>query len=273
MGELVNGDDGLPVEDVGPWAKSKHDYLCRYIDMSRATRKKFIGPKNAGAVYIDPFCGTGRVLIRGGEHAEGSCVAAWNASVRGGAPFSKILIADLDEERLGYAEKRLKQLNAPVVAFHGAANDTILPMLQKASSYGLHFAFIDPYSLGALDFSIFQLLSKFQRMDIMVHLSKMDLQRNLGQNISQEQDAFERFAPGWRNTVSLDQAQKGIRTEIVDHWCKLLLALGTEASPNMRLLKGDKDQHLYWLTLIARHDLAHKFWKTASNPEGQGNLF
>ena len=273
MGELIGGDDGLPVEDVGPWAKTKHEYLCRYIEMSRATRKKFIGPTNAGSVYIDPFCGPGRVFVRRGEYAEGSCVAAWNASVRGGSPFSKILIADLDEERLRYAEERLRRLNAPVVSFHGPATDTMLPMLKQADRYGLHFAFIDPYNLGALDFSIFQLLSKFRRMDIMVHLSKMDLQRNLDRNMSQALDAFERFAPGWRHAVSFDQAQKGIRTEIVEHWCRLLTQLGTEASPNMRLLTGDKDQHLYWLTLIARHDLAHKFWNTASNPEGQGNLF
>lgn len=28
MGELVEGDDGLPAEDVGPWAIEKYNYLC-----------------------------------------------------------------------------------------------------------------------------------------------------------------------------------------------------------------------------------------------------
>ncbi len=273
MGALVDGDDGLPVENVGPWAKTKHDYLCRYVDISRSARRKFIGPTKAGAVYIDPFCGPGRVLVRRGEYAEGSCVAAWNASVRGGSPFTKVLIADLDKERLGYAEERLKRLNAPVTAFHGSAKDTMLPMLKKADSYGLHFAFIDPYNLDSLDFRIFHLLSKFRRMDIMVHLSKMDLQRNLDLNIAQKLEAFDKFAPGWRDRVSFDQAQKGIRTEIIDHWRSLLAAQGTGASANMRLLTGARKQHLYWLTLIAKHDLAHMFWDTASNPEGQGDLF
>ena len=273
MGELVDGDDGLPVENVGLWAKTKHNFLCRYIEMSQATRKKYVGPGKPGAVYIDPFCGPGRVLVRTSEYAEGSCVAAWNASVRGGVPFTKILIADLDEERLQYAEDRLKRLNAPVVAFRGSAKDTIMPMLRQADNYGLHFAFIDPYNLGSLDFSIFEQLSKFRRMDIMVHLSKMDLQRNLDRNIAQKLDAFDKFAPGWRDAISLEQAQKGIRTEIIDHWRSLLATLGTEASPDMHLLTGEKEQHLYWLTLVAKHVLAHKFWKTASNPEGQRNLF
>ena len=29
MGKLVDGDDGLPAEEVGSWAKEKHDYHCR----------------------------------------------------------------------------------------------------------------------------------------------------------------------------------------------------------------------------------------------------
>lgn len=28
MGRLIDGDDGLPAEDVGVWAKEKHQYLC-----------------------------------------------------------------------------------------------------------------------------------------------------------------------------------------------------------------------------------------------------
>ncbi len=45
MGRLIEGDDGLPAEEVGSWAKEKHDYLCRYIDISRATRAKYIGDR------------------------------------------------------------------------------------------------------------------------------------------------------------------------------------------------------------------------------------
>jgi hypothetical protein len=41
----------------------------------------------------------------------------------------------------------------------------------------------------------------------------------------------------------------------------------------MQLITGDQGQHLYWLTLAARHELAHKFWKIAANKSGQGDLF
>ena len=49
MGKLIDGDDGLPAEVVGAWAKEKHDYLCRYVDISRAVRTQWIGPGKAGA--------------------------------------------------------------------------------------------------------------------------------------------------------------------------------------------------------------------------------
>lgn len=64
MGKLVDGDDGLPVEEVGIWAKDKLSSLCRYIDISRGVRSKWIGPGKGGATYIDLFCGTGRSKIR-----------------------------------------------------------------------------------------------------------------------------------------------------------------------------------------------------------------
>lgn len=48
MGKLVEGDDGLPVEDVGVWAKDKHNYLCRYIDISRAARAICLGMSLGG---------------------------------------------------------------------------------------------------------------------------------------------------------------------------------------------------------------------------------
>lgn len=273
MGDLVEGDDGLPAEDVGPWAKEKHDYLCRYIDISRGARQKFIGPGKAGATYIDLFCGPGRARIRQGEFIDGSCVAAWRKSVEGGAPFSQVLIADVDQTRLDAAVARLRSAGAPVEAFCGKAVDTAGRILQRLSPYGLHFTFLDPFNLGHLDFQIFKTLSARKRMDIIVHLSKMDLQRNLDRNIASAVSALDAFAPGWRDVVTVEQTQRGIRSELVDYWKGLVSRAGFEASPDMRLLKGSRDQHLYWLLLLASHDLAHRFWKAAANTDGQGELF
>lgn len=74
MGKIIEGDDGLPAEEVGPWAKEKHEYLCRYIDISRAVRQKWLGDKNAGATFIDLFCGPVLGAAKFGEPKNGLTV-------------------------------------------------------------------------------------------------------------------------------------------------------------------------------------------------------
>jgi len=74
---LIQGDDGLPAEEVGAWAVQKHTYLARYLNISRGARQKFLGPGKAGATFIDLFCGTGRARIREtGQWIDGSAIAS-----------------------------------------------------------------------------------------------------------------------------------------------------------------------------------------------------
>ncbi|GMB81221.1 hypothetical protein NN6n1_20040 [Shinella zoogloeoides] len=267
MGDLVDGDDGLLVEEVGSWAKQKHDYLVRYLDISRSVRKKFIGPRKGGATYIDLFCGPGRAVVRkSAEFIEGSCVAAWKKSVAGGAPFTQVHIADADLQRLELAEKRLKALGAPVTAHHGPASETVKRIVRQVGQYSLNFAFVDPFNLGAFDFAIVQELSKLSRIDMLVHVSKMDLQRNLGMNLREQQKAFNAFAPGWREAIDLNQSQSNVRRQVFEYWRGLVAASGIATSDDvdMKLITGSKKQPLYWLLLAAKHEIAHSFWKTAS---------
>ncbi len=271
MGKLVDGDDGLPAEDVGAWAKEKHDYLCRYIDISRGARAKYLGPGKAGATYIDLFCGPGRSKIRDtGEWIDGGVVAAWKKSREGKTPFSQVFIGDLDIERRQAAAARLRALGAPVVEVDGAAVQAVTQVIAKLNPYGLNFAFLDPFDLAALDFGIIVALSKLKRIDMLVHVSQMDLQRNVVSYATASTSPFDTFAPGWREKVSIDRSQQDLRHQIFQFWREKVESLGVWPSTNMRLLTGGKNQRLYWLLLAAKHELAHTFWTTASNVEGQG---
>lgn len=272
MGDLIDGDDNLPAEEVGAWAKEKQEHLCRYIDISRGVRAKYLPPHGpGGACYIDLFCGPGRSFVKDtGEWIDGSPVAAWKKSRDGGAPFSKVIIADLDKERLDAATARLEDLGAPVLAIHGPASETAFRALQGSAVYGLNFAFLDPFSIGALDFGIFTTLAKLKRIDILAHVSKMDLQRNLGINVAAENSQFDKFAPGWRDAVDLNQQQATIRRDVMEYWRKSVANTGIATSEDTRLITGSKGQHLYWLLLAAKHDLAHTFWKASSKTDQIG---
>jgi three-Cys-motif partner protein len=273
MGKLIDGDDGLPAEEVGIWAKEKHEYLCRYIDISSAARKKYLGNGNAGATYIDPFCGTGRCKVRETqEWIDGGVLAAWKKSRDGNAPFSKIYIGDLDIQRRQAAAARLRKEGAPVIELEGSAIETTQQVLALLNPYGLHFAFLDPYDLETLDFNIISTLSTLKRIDMLVHISQMDLQRNAVSYATSQTSPFDKFAPGWRDHVPLEQAQKSLRESIIQYWRDSVEHLGVWPSKNMKLIKGERGQYLYWLLLAAKHPMPLEFWDVAANVEKQGSL-
>ncbi|MGE0751111.1 MAG: three-Cys-motif partner protein TcmP [Variibacter sp.] len=274
MGDLIEGDDGLPVDEVGAWTREKHTFLCDYIEISRGVRAKWLGPSRGGATFIDLFCGPGRSKIRrSAEFIDGGCVTAWKRSVHAQSPFSEVFIADDDEDRRRYAAERLRRAGAPVTEIEGDAVAASNILRGRLKSDSLHFAFIDPYSIGAFDFRIVENLARLKYVDMLVHVSKMDMQRNTGMNILEQQSGFDRFAPGWRDAVNLRQRHASVRREVFEFWREKVSRLGVFPSTDMRLITGDQGQHLYWLTLAARHEIALRFWNAISNKTGQKSLF
>lgn len=273
MGALIDGDDGWPAEEVGPWAKVKHERLRTYLDLSRGARKRFLTGWAKSATFIDLFCGPGRARVKDtDEWIDGSAVAAWKISQESGAPFSEVIVADIDEPRRRATVERLTRLNAPVRELTGSAVEVAAKVVGLVNPAGLHFAFIDPYSLGALDFRIVESLAKLKRIDMLIHVSKMDHQRNLDINLKADASALDNFVPGWRGKIEGDRSQQEIRRQIVAYWVELVMKTGKRPSTDWELIKGSRGQHLYWLLLVAEHELAHKFWNVATDT-GQGSLF
>ena len=274
MGPLIEGDDGLPATEVGAWAKQKHEFLRRYVDISSGVRKKFLNGRSESATFIDLFCGPGRARIKDtDEWIDGSAIAAWKISQESGSAFSELFVADIDDASRAATAARLKQLGAPVRELSGSAVHAALAAAQTVNPHGLHFSFIDPFSLGTLDFRILESLASLKRIDMLIHVSKMDHQRNLGTNITSEESAFDAFVPGWRDKIDLNHPQQEIRRLVVEYWREKVAELGIGPSTEMRLIKGSRNQHLYWLLLAAKNELAHKFWKSAADTDPQGRLF
>jgi three-Cys-motif partner protein len=98
-------DEGLFVENVGPWAVDKLKIVTDYIQASSAARRRYVG---AGAAYIDVFCGPGRSKIRTtGKYIDGSPIAAFHKADGSLAPFTVLHISDADPDLLSSAERRL----------------------------------------------------------------------------------------------------------------------------------------------------------------------
>jgi three-Cys-motif partner protein len=138
---------------------------------------------------------------------------------------------------------------------------------------GFHLAFLDPFALEPLRFSIIAELAAVKRMDILVHVSVMDLQRNLGQNLAGEQERFDQVAPGWRGRVSGGGGPAARLVDFMRHWLSLIESLGLRVARHTEFITNDQNAQLYWLVLLSHHVLAEQFWDKISGAARQQSLF
>ncbi|MGH6788086.1 MAG: three-Cys-motif partner protein TcmP [Pseudolabrys sp.] len=266
-------DDGLPLDEVGIWAKDKHDRLRKYLDISRAARRKFV-QRIGGATYIDLYCGTGRAAVReSGEVIDGSPLVAFKCAKEGGVAFSECYIADTDQEKCNVCARRIASAGGRALEVVGPAEITSARIVSQLNKYGLHFAFLDPYNLDDLPFAVFESFSRLKRIDLLIHVSAQDLQRNLDAYSMSADGPLDRFAPGWRNVVNIKQSQRATRAAYIEYWISKMTALGLPPARHAELVSGTtKNQRLYWLVFVSRSDFAKSLWDKIRNVSGQGEL-
>lgn len=268
-------EDGLPRELVGAWASEKYARLAKYIDISRGARSGFVGKGKAGASFIDLFSGPGRVRVKdSGELMHGSALVAWLESLRTSTSFTQVHVADADPRLVASTEERLRRENAPVYPEAGPAEITVDLIIPKLNKFGLHFAFLDPYNLGALPFEVIRKLARLKRMDILIHVSVQDLNRNLRRYVSRPKSPLDAFAPDWRKHLDPDRSIEHMRGKLFEYWRSLLQTIGMSTAEAAELVVGSNNQPLYWLAFTARHKLALQFWEKIRHlePKPQSDL-
>jgi three-Cys-motif partner protein len=165
-------------------------------------------------------------------------------------------------------------LKAPVVATPGPALEAMERIVQNLHPGGLHFAFLDPHNLGALSLDLFKILTKLKHIDIIVHISVADLQRNVDLYTSDDYDQFDTFAPGWRRAINFKAMNKAaLRFAVLNYWSDQVARLGLTKAKHTELIKGPGNQRLYWLCLLSRNPLAHKLWDAISSAAKQPVMF
>ena len=271
----LDPDDGLIVGEVGPWATEKHDRVARYIQASRGARAKFLPPNGTGgASYIELYSGAGRSLVTGTKQIiDGSPIVAFKAARDSGHRFSEMHLSDLDPQNSSALAQRIKALGGVATSYVGDANVVVDQVMNAINPYGLHLAFLDPFNLAQLPFSIIERMLKVRRMDMIIHVSLQDLQRNLDEYSRVGDPTLDHFAPGWRNVVDTRQSMAALRAALVEYWLKAIRSLGTNPATGIPLVVGEKNQRLYWLVFLSSNPLGEKLWNDVQNLSGQGSLF
>ncbi|HEX5160509.1 MAG TPA: three-Cys-motif partner protein TcmP, partial [Steroidobacteraceae bacterium] len=147
-------------------------------------------------------------------------------------------------------------------------------VVQALDPYALHFAFLDSFGFKDAPFSIIQKLARLDHMDLLIYVSAMGLQRLLERWLASDKPCpLDDFAPGWRPVVQGvrpgDIVARGL---VYNYWFEKVRALGFKGDTRGVLIRGPQRQPLYWLVLVAKHDLAQKFWKSITRMQ-QPDLF
>ena len=251
---VESGPDG---KGVGAWVvQDKYRFLHQYLRAARAALARW--PER---IYIDPFCATGRVQVRGEDFTRpGGAVEAWRALVGTPGQFTRMLLGDLEGSRAGACAERLTALGANATAFSGPAIETVPRMVAEVPRNALCIAFLDPYNFELLDFGMLRTLAQ-RKVDLIIHFSTMDVARNADMELDPSRARFDAAAPGWRgqpwaatcNKASLPVAVEG-------YWQSLVRGLGFEHSAARPLITNDRGRGIYKLAFFARHNLPIRLW-------------
>ncbi|MCC2594732.1 three-Cys-motif partner protein TcmP [Pusillimonas sp. MFBS29] len=275
LAQDVDPQPHLPVEygrtgeGVGRWVpEMKHTFLAKYVEGTRRAREKF-----RQRVYVDLFCGPGRIQVKGETMTRpGGAQIAWAHSLLDGAAFTSCLIGDLDSSRAHACAERLKGMGAPVVAFPGAAESTVDQILEAIPRSSLCLAYLDPYNLQYLSFNVIKKLAGLKYVDFAVHFSTMDLRRNVLMEYNPDRARFDAAAPGWRQHVDPVAFLRGDADEaFFNYWCDLVQGLGFTISRRMPLVRDDGNRPLYHLVFFSRHELPNRIWGDVA--QGQNREF
>ena len=272
---VIDPDDGLIADVVGAWASDKHERLRKYIDAARAVRAKYLPPRGTGgAAYVELFSGPGRSFVEDEEaFIDGSPLIAFNSARRSGTNFSELHFNDLDLDNVNALRQRITNLGGAANLYCEEAEKVVDSIIYALNPAGLHFAFLDPYNLQSLPFSIIERLARLPKMDMLIHVSVYDLQRNLRRYLEENGRVLDAFMPGWRESVDVNTIdQQAIRAGLLDHWRSLIRKLGTSTAEGIELVSGPGGQRLYWLVFVSRHELGLKLWDDIRNISGQGQF-
>lgn len=264
----IDPEDGLPAFEVGGWAEDKHDCLRKYLGISTYARRKFLGDERSGASYIELFAGPGRLWNKDSEKfIDGSPLIALAEASRTKTVFTTMHLGDLSQPYLDAVNTRLVARGANVRTYHGRSDKTVDEILEQVNPNAINFAFLDPFNIEGLPFTIMEKFAKVKKMDLLIHVSAMELQRWLDRYMSYSECSLDAFAPGWRKVVDGRKPDVNARAMVLEYWVSLLKRIGFTDAQRFPLIRGPSNTPMYWLVLVAKHDLAAKFWDAINRPK------
>ena len=99
--------------------------------------------------------------------------------------------------------------------------------MSAISPAGLHLAFLDPFNLAQLPFSIIEKMLRVKRMDMIIHGQLAVIRAANLDKVSRVGGTLDIFAPGWRDAVDVNQATAALRAAFIEYWLGTIRSFGS----------------------------------------------
>ena len=261
---LDRGKDGDGVRDW-VWLQ-KHRLLATYIDAARSAAKS---PKFSNWIYIDPFCGAGRMQGRDERFTRPSgAMVAWRQSQISNTAFDQVLVGDFDRSKLDACQARLEAVGCKVKAFHGKAEDTVNEMIRQVPPRSLCLVYIDPYNLSLLSYQMLKTLASLPKVDFVVHFSTMDWLWNTANATNPANPRLDEVSPGWRDRLA-GVSNSSLPVALFSDWYSNIEALDFKFAKAHPIYNNSQSE-IYKLVFFARHELPIKLWGDVARDQNMG---
>lgn len=272
-------DDGLIIDDVGPWALEKYKLLGFYCDIFTGSMHN----KWDNLVYIDLFSGSGYAKIREtNKIVRTSPLVSLSLSQR----FTKYIFCDLEKVLISSLEVRVKRdfnwANRDFII--GDCNLKIANIIKAIPQYSkvntvLTFCFVDPFAINNLHFSTIEKLAMLA-MDFLILIpTGMDAKRNFKYFLDKRNQKIDNFLndPNWRKTFidSYNQTNSGFVKFLSDEYDKKMMQMGyLKPEAKQQIRSTVKNLPLYHLAFYSKNAKGNSFWNEVKKySSGQGDLF
>jgi len=263
LARILLGSDGLPVLQVGPWARDKHHFVADYIGIFATGMKG----KWSNRIYIDLFAGPGMCKVRGtGTEIPGSPLLAMDTKYR----FTRYIFNDREPvfvDALRHRVDRFEGVDAHFLNLDCNSAAKKIPALLPERCLSL--AFIDPFN-WQLKLDSVAVLTQGQRMDLMITFHSSSIKRAAHCELPALDDFFGDRS--WRrdyNETRKSGTRQGTRV-LLDCYERSLVELGYRFIDDKVLVPNRRGIPLYHLILASKHARAAEFWDKISMRDRAG---
>jgi len=258
-------DDGLPTNEIGPWAEQKYQYVGMYAQLFSTGMKN----KWPHRIYLDLFSGPGYSRVRETNRVVlGSPMIALTLPDR----FDSYVFADENAKSLDALRTRVSRLGLSVTPTYipGDANDKVgrvIDIVSKTPTQNtLSFCFLDPYKLN-IHFDTVRRIADGRAVDFLILLALyVDARRNIQFYAAKDNRTIDMFLgdnqwrPRWRAAELAGDTIVEFLAKEYSTRMKEIGYLPMSIEHMVKIRTQNKNLPLYFLAFFSRHKTGLKFW-------------